>query len=254
MPKLAQIIAIANGQRTRTRDAVTDIYKQVQKPVLFDGFVRTYHTEREDEHVLPPESKNIQVTWKSCLDGALRHWTKLLNITATQDTANCAARGTIRIDGRTILADVPVTHLLFLEKHLTDVRTFIKHLPVLDAAETWVDDPNKGCFIAPPQRKIRTRKVPNTLVKYPATDKHPAQTERYDEDIVVGEWHSVSMSGRIPAKDKDEMLERVEKLIEAVKLAREQANEAKVEDVEVARPLFEYILEGKANAGDVKSA
>lgn len=252
-PRLSQIIAVANGQRTRTQESVTEIYKQVQKPVLFDGLVRAYKPKREDEHALPPEQKNIRCTWKGCLEAAIKHWTKLLNVMATQDTANCSARGTIKIDGLVILADVPVTHLLFLEKHIVDVRTFLRHLPVLDAAENWKWDANKSCFVTEADRKIRTRKVPKALVRYPATDKHPAQTERFDEDIVVGEWETTLVSGRIPQEDKEKMLERVDKLIEGIKLARESANTSAAPAVEVARPLFDYVLQRETNSSDAKS-
>jgi hypothetical protein len=245
MPKLHQIIALANGQRTRTQESVTRVYKQVQKEVLFDGLVRTYKPQREDEHELPPEQKNIQAAWNTCLKEAVKHWTKLMNITATQDYANCEARGTVKVDGKVVLPDVPVTHLLFLEKHVVDVRTFLTHLPVLDPAEAWQWDENRGCFITAPQRKIRTRKVPQVLVKYKATEEHPAQTERFDEDIVVGEWETVLMSGRIPAETKTKLLERVDKLIEGIKLAREEANQAATESIELARPLFEFIVDGK---------
>lgn len=245
MPKLNQIIALANGQRTRTQEGVTRVYKQVQKPVLFDGLVRSYEPQREDEHELPPEHKNIQATWRKCLDEAIKYWSKLLNTTATQDYANCTATGTVKVDGKEVLKDVPVTHLLFLEKHVNDVRTFISHLPVLDPAENWEYDSNRGCFATSAQRKVRTRKVPKVLVKYEATTEHPAQTERYDEDLVVGEWKTVLMSGRIPAEDKRKMLERVEKLLEGIKLAREDANQADAPKVELSRPLFDYIVGGK---------
>lgn len=245
MPKLHQIIALANGQRTRTQEAVTRVYKMVQKEALFDGLVRTYEPGRDDEHELPPEQKNIQTSWKRCLEEAVKHWSKLMNITATQDYANCNATGTVKVDGQAVLKDVPVTHLLFLEKHVTDIRTFLTHMPVLDPGESWNWDENRGCFITAPQRKIRTRKVPQVLVKYKATPEHPAQTERFDEDIVVGEWKTVLMSGRIPAETKTKLLERADKLLEGIKLAREEANQAATQSVELARPLFEFIVDGK---------
>ena len=37
-----------------------------------------------------------------------------------------------------------MTYLLFLEKQLTDLHTFVKKLPVLDAAESWVQRPVDG--------------------------------------------------------------------------------------------------------------
>lgn len=244
MPKLHQVIALANGKRSQVQSAVTAVYKQIQKGQLFDGLVRTYRPELEDEQQLPAESKGVQATWKRCVDSTVKHWSQLLNITATQDYANCEAKGTIRVDGKVILADVPVTHLLFLEKHMTDVRTVFGALPVLDVAEKWEFDPNKGYFTTSLQQKTRTRKVPKTLVKYEATEHHPAQTERYDEDVVCGYWDTVMMSGRIPAQDKEKMLERVDKIIEGIKLAREEANQATAEKIETARPIFDYIVNG----------
>lgn len=246
--QLHQIIALANGQRTRTLEAVTAIYKKVQKPALFDGLVRSYRPILEDEHELPPEQKNIQAQWRDCMSAAVKHWSQLLDITLTQDSANCNAKSSIKVDGQIIAADVPVTYLLFLEKHLVDCRTFIQHIPVLDTAEEWTWDGNKNCYVTKPQRKIRTRKVPKTLVKYEATEHHPAQTERYDEDVVAGEWHSVLLSGRIRAQDKEQLLARVEQLIEAVKLAREEANRAPAPSAKIANKLFDFIVDGAVPA------
>jgi len=95
-------------------------------------------------------------------------------------------------------------------------------MPVLDPAESWKDDPNKGCAVTEPQERLRTRKVPKVLVKYEVTEHHPAQTERFDEDVVCGRWNTVLMSGRIKAEQKEEMLERVDKLLAGIKLAREE--------------------------------
>jgi hypothetical protein len=241
MKKLHQIIALAAGQRSQSEKALAEVYKRVQKPPLFDGLVRTYRPKVDDEHELPPEQKNIQANWQDCITRAVNSWTKLINILATQDTANCKARGTIRVDGAVLVADVPVTHLLFLEKQIVDVRTFVSKLPVLDPSESWQEDANKNCYVTKPQRKIRTRKVTKPLVLYDATEKHPAQTQTIEEDIVVGEWETVLMSGRIPAAMKDVMLTRIDKLIDGIKMAREEANQTPADFCDIARPLFDYI-------------
>jgi len=84
------------------------------------------------------------------------------------------ARADVVIDGQTIATDVPVTYLLFLEKQLVDLHTFVKKLPVLDAAESWVRDDSTDSWRTEAVRTIRTKKVPRNHVKAEATDKHPA--------------------------------------------------------------------------------
>jgi len=49
-----------------------------------------------------------------------------------------------------LLADVPVTYLLFLEKQLTDLRTFVDKLPVLDPSVVWLQDPSSGDWRSEP--------------------------------------------------------------------------------------------------------
>jgi len=168
--------------------------------------------------------------------------TRLLDVTATKDWANTAARADVAVDGRTILADVPVTYLLFLEKQLVDLRTFIGKLPVLDAAESWTFDEAQDCYATGAVETTKTRKVPRNHVKAEATKEHPAQVEVYYEDVTVGWWRTVKFSGALPATRVHELLARVERLQEAVKFAREAANAAEVTDRHVGRAVLDYVF------------
>ena len=75
-----------------------------------------------------------------------------------------------------------------------------------------------------------------------ATEKHPAQVQVYHEDIVVGTWTTVRFSGALPATEIRAMLERVTKLREAVKMAREEANGLEVTDRRVGDAVFGYLF------------
>ena len=91
-------------------------------------------------------------------------------------------------------------------------------------------------------RTNRTKKVPRNHVKAEATEKHPAQVEVYYEDIPVGYWTTVKFSGALPAKRVSTLLERVEKLQQAVKFAREEANNAEAVDKHVGDRVFGYLF------------
>lgn len=40
----------------------------------------------------------------------------MFDVVATQDFANCQAKADVMVEGRVLIKDAPVTHLLFLEK------------------------------------------------------------------------------------------------------------------------------------------
>jgi hypothetical protein len=240
--KLNQIIAVEKGVKSKSFADITAAHHQVQKPALLSGISRTYQPKDEEGEQLPPESTRVQVKAEDALRDMAGSLTRLFDVTATKDHANCSARADVSVDGRAVLTDVPVTYLLFLEKQLADLHTFVKKLPVLDAAESWSLDPSTDWWKTDAVRTIRTKKVPRNHVKAEATEKHPAQVEVYYEDVPVGYWTTVKFSGALPARRVNELVERVEKLQQAVKFAREEANGVEVTDRRVGDAVFGYLF------------
>jgi hypothetical protein len=242
MPKLNQIIAVEKGVKSRSLQELTEAHRDVQKPALLSGIARTYQPKDEEGEQLPPESTKVQVRTEEVIRQVSATLTRLFDVTATKDATNRVATADVVVDGRTLLADVPVPYLLFLEKQLTDLHTFVKKLPVLDAAETWVFNDSADCWSTEPVRTIRTKKVPRNHVKAEATEKHPAQVEVYYEDVAVGYWTTVKFSGALPAKRVSELLERVENLQNAVKFAREEANGTEAVDRKAGEAILSYVF------------
>lgn len=240
--KLNQIIAVEKGVKSKSFQDLTEAHHAVQKPALLSGISRSYQPKDEEGEQLPPESTRVQVRTEEVLRDIASTLTRLFDVTATKDTTNSVAKANVAVDGETLLTDVPVSYLLFLEKQLTDLHTFVKKLPVLDAAESWVFNDSADCWSTEPVRTIRTKKVPRNHVKAEATEKHPAQVEVYYEDVSIGYWTTVKFSGALPAKRVSELLERVEKLQHAVKFAREEANNTEVVDRKVGDKVFGYLF------------
>jgi hypothetical protein len=242
MAKLNQIIAVEKGIKSRSFQELTEAHQQLQKPAVLSGISRTYRPKDEEGETLPPESTKVQIKSEEVIRTTVESLTKLFDITATKDWTNIKARADIVVDGVTLLSQVPITYILFLEKQLTDMHTFIKKLPVLDASETWVFDSAADCWATEPIQTLRTKKVPRNHVKAEATEKHPAQVDVYYEDVTVGFWRTVKFSGALQAKRVNELLERVEKLQQAVKFAREEANNTEAEDQKVGERFFNYLF------------
>ena len=102
--------------------------------------------------------------------------------------------------------------------------------------------PNVDHFASESYQTTKTKKVMKNHVKAEATKEHPAQVETYTEDVIVGYWTTVKFSSAIPAKEKNEMLERVRKLQEAVKCAREEANGMEVESRKIGAAVLNHVF------------
>ncbi len=242
MARLNQIIAIEKSIKSRSVQELAEAQKSLQKPALFAGISRTYRPKDEEGEQLPPESTKVQVKAEEIIRQTSEILTKLFDVTATKDWTNCRARADVVVDGQTLLTQAPVSYLLFLEKQLVDLQAFIKKLPVLDASETWTLDPSTDSWATEPTQSLKTFKMPRNHVKAEATEHHPAQVEVYYEDITIGYWRTVKFSGALPARRVNELLDRLEKLQQAVKFAREEANNSEVEEQRVGQRIFQYLF------------
>jgi len=249
LAKLNQIIAVERGVKAGALRDFTDAHRLVQKAPQLSGISRTYQARDEDGEELPPESVRVQIKAEDVLRQVSVTLTRLFDVVATKDWANCRAAADVHVDGQLLLEQVPATYLLFLEKQLTDIRTFLGKLPTLDAAEAWRWDDSADTWATDPTRTIRTKKIPRNHVKAEATDKFPAQVDVYPEDIPVGYWTTKKFSGAMPARRVNELLERLERLQQAVKFAREEANNIEVVDKKVGAAVFDWLTaSGKVGA------
>lgn len=243
--KLNQWLAVSKGVQARAKDTITAAYHVLQKPVPLSGISRTYQPRNEDGDTFPEEHTLVQVTAEGLLADVTASLTELFDVTATKEWANCDAKADVVVDGVTLLAAVPVTYLLFLEKQLVDLRAFVAKMPVLDPAETWTRDPATGSWVTEPAETNRTQKVPFNHVKAEATEKHPAQVEVMYTDVVVGTWTKRSFSGAMPAARVQELTDRVDRLAAAVKFAREEANMLETEKrTDAGAAVFAYVNAG----------
>ncbi len=242
MAKLNQILAVEKGTKSRVYSEVTTMNASAQKPALFNGFSKNWKPKDEDSEVFPPESLRVQQNAREMLQSLARHLTELFDVSAAKDWANCLARADVVVDGKVLVKGSPATYLLFLEKQLNDMQTFVTNLPILDPAEEWRFDEASNVYKSELTKTARTKKVQKPIVLYDATKEHPAQTQLITEDVVIGHWDTVKHSGALPPKRRQELLERIEKLIKAVKFAREEANAQEAEKKEIASAIFAYLL------------
>lgn len=243
MTVLHQIIAIEKGAKARLESSVTEHHKANQKADLFAGLKREYAPYKDDGDKFPAESVLVQRQSDKVLKAIAKAWTEVFDITAQRDFTNCVAKADVIVDGITIVKDAPATYLLYLEKRLLDVRTLIAELPTLDPAHTWTRDEGTGLFNSNETKTIKTVKDESVVITVQATKEHPAQTAKMTKDVGIGVWTNVKLSGALQPARKEELIERVEKIIREVKFARETANATAVLPVpSVGDALFGYLF------------
>lgn len=224
MPKLNQIIAIEPDAKRLAADAVSHAVGVFIKPGLMSGLIKTYQPKDEEGEKLPSEAERVQYRVWDEIDAVRLALARLFDVTAAKDWANAEAKADVVVDGEILLEGVPTPFLLFLEKQLGEMEQFAKRLPVYDSSKEWVWDDGLGLHKTMPIETARSKKVPRVLVKYDATDRHPAQTEVWQEDVIAGTWTKVEFTSALARTRVIEILDRIRKLHRAVKSAREEAN------------------------------
>src|ERR1044072_294916 len=138
MPKLNQVIAAEKDVKSDTLKQSTAIYHAIQKTDPLKGISRTYQPFRDDpSEQLPSETTRVQTRVSDSIEQFTQSMSNLFDLVATKDWANTEARADVVVDGKVLLSGVPATYLLFLEKQLIEIRTFLEALPVLDPSESW---------------------------------------------------------------------------------------------------------------------
>ncbi len=243
---LNKIIAVRGQVKNDTAESLTKKYRLLGNAALLTGHSRTYQPHNEDDFRYPSEHVNPRVSAETMLREIGEEMTRLFDVTAAMDWSNQHARADVVLlsgsEPVTLLKDVPVTYLMFLEKSLVNIETVIRNLPTLDPTERWEYDASIDGYRSAPVGTVKTKKVRRNHVLAPATDRHPAQVESYTEDEPIGVWSTTKFSGALPAKRVNNLLNRVTALLTAVKFAREQANLEEVMDPRPGKIVFQYLF------------
>lgn len=241
--RLSHIVAVSKRAKSDATTTLTQAHHKLQRTELTKGLSRTYQPLNDEGIGKPPESTKVQVSAIEIIESIKKDLIRLFDITYTQDNGNVLAKADVKVDGQVLVQGATVPFLLFLEKQLTDIGTFVNKLPVLEPSENWTYDPTTGHFKTDPVKTLSTVKKPRNHEKAPATDKHPAQVDVYFEDVPVGEWSAVKFSGALPATQVKTLSEKVRKLQDAVKVAREEANATEIPNMTVGAAVLGYLFD-----------
>jgi hypothetical protein len=244
---LAQVAASENAARAEANKRLGAIHKNSQKTELYNGVRRTYAPFDDDpdgRNAKPPESKRVQLVAADLITGFFRELAPAVDLAAAKDTANCKAFADVVLaDGTLLLKAVPATHLLHMEHVMDDISTFLARIPVHSDDDDWSPDAERpGVFRNAGTQTVSSDKQMKVLTLAAATKEHQAVGQPYNEDIPVGTWTTVKLTGALRPERKRELERRASELKDAFKRARDVANRVEAPPVREADRLFQWLL------------
>lgn len=244
---LNQVVAIEKDVRVATRRRLTDAHHALQKPAMLEGIRKEYQRRDEDGAALPPEHGRVQKTVKEMVDETRDALVSLFDITAARDFTNGPgedgdAVADVVVGEEALVARAPVAYLLWLEKQLDDLHTFASKLPVHDPSTEWTLEDPRGVWASEPVKTARTEQQLRAIELSPATKEHKAQVQPFQENVMVGTWTTTKLTGAIPVEERAMLVQRIERLRQAVHAARETANRVEVVEPRVGERLVSYIF------------
>ena len=225
MSKLHMLLPVTRDVKSKVNEDLSKLYHLALKPEPYKGLRRIYEPlDDQDQDIQPDEEKLVELDADRVLTEQARILSELFDVVYTTDDANSQARADLVVDGTVLVKAAPVSYLLWLEQQVLNMRTFVAGIPTLDPGREWHRSEEAGSYTAKPVVKNRNRKVRRNHVIAAATQHHKEQVEVYTEDVPVGKWTETHLSGALSADRRKELVERINRLYVATKMAREQAN------------------------------
>jgi len=243
MHELLAVESDVQGQLKLIMSETDRVFKD--KSALFQGSHRKLVVfDDNDKTVYPEENQALTSTVEQRLDYTAKAIVKCFDIMLQKESTNQKAVANIVVDGEILAENVPATFLLGLETKLKEVRSVYANIPTLQVGIDWEEasDLGKGIYrMKFPEEKLRTELKFRSQVLYEATEHHKAEIEKWQEQVPTGKFVKSVWSGMFTSAEKHKVLTNIDKLISAVKQARQRANMQEVVGGNIGKKLIKFI-------------
>jgi len=246
MSKLHELLAVETDLEGVHKKVVEEaIVTFSKKPEHFLGQTKVlemFDEAKKNENT--SEFKEMVTTVGAKLDYVAGHVIRYFDAVYQKEKANQSATADLIVDGAVVAEKVPATFLLGMETKLKNLRAMYEGIPTLAPGFKWEENDTlgKGVFeTAHPDIKFKTAKQFKSQIIVQPTKEHPAQVEKWAEDVPVGKYTTSIVCGMLTPARKSELIGRVDKLIQACKQARQRANCVEVESVVIGKKLIDFI-------------
>lgn len=246
IPKLHEVLAVEGELAGVNKRILAETHATLSKKEdHFLAWHKTYDPKDEDGETFPEEHHEMVTTVPAKLAYMFKQIAPYIDAVAQKERTNQEAVADLEVDGQVIAEGLPATFLLGLESKLKDWRAVLDSAPTLAPGKKWTADEAKGKNVWVSEhddKRNKTQKTVMSKVLYEATKEHPAQIEKWNENVVVGWTAQKNWSGMLSPAQKSEMLGRLDMLARSVKKARQRANSAELVKVKIGEDLAKFIM------------
>ena len=246
MAKLHQLLAVESSLDGNYPRLCAETKNVVSKQNLFTGSHRKLNSWEDDGIDYPEEHQNMTTTVRERLNYTGEAIESYLNALQQKEATNQTAVADLIVDGRELIHQAPATYLLGLEARLKFIRSIYDQIPTLQSGIEWKKsiDMDDTWEMAHPEEKIKTKLTFKSQVLVEPTEFQPAQIEKWEEQIPVGKFVRLVWCSMFTSAEKSQVLGRIDRLIIAVKQARQKANNAEVVAGKAGTAIVDFINTG----------
>jgi hypothetical protein len=210
------------------------------------GLNRTFTPDDEEKRFLNKNADEykavaLTVTGQLAEDAAVA--AKALDWALTQDVANCSAKADVVVNGEALLTQVPISHLLHLEKVFSEYKAVIlAALPVTDPAKEWTYDKTRKLWKSRPEKTGAFVKRNEPVMLHPGNERFKPEAVLDPRESHIGEWETVVWSGAVSEEQKRQLLARADTLIAALKEAIAVADHTPASKLTEGDKLYGFLL------------
>lgn len=253
MSKLHELLAVEGdleGTFKKILEETTTTF--TKRADHFIGSIRHLEWFESDQPDHPKDHVKMETTVNDKLSYQEGHVVKYFDALLQKEATNQEAVADLVVNGVTVAKDLPATFLLGLESRLKKVREVYASIPTLAPHIKWEKDESKGKGVwsrVHPEETMKTEKVIKAQILYPHKfpkegekgEPLPAQVDKISETRNVGKYVKNVWAGVLSPAEKSALLGRIDKLIQAVKKARQRANTTEVKKLTIGKELFDFI-------------
>ena len=247
MGKLHEILAVEGSLEGEVKGIINETANTFTKKVNhFLGAIKVCEMFDADDVALPTERQEMVTTVGLKLEHTHKSLERYIDVLLQKEATNQTAVADLVIDGVVLANDLPVTFLLGMEHRMKTYRVMYESIPTLQPGRDWEEDTAYGLPGVykdhNKEEKLRSAKKFKSQVLYEATKEHPAHIEKWEEQVPVGKFVQETWSGMMSPAEKSAILGRFDKLIRALKQARQRANNVDIVSKSVGKELIGYMI------------
>ena len=246
--KLHEILAVEGSLEAQWTKVATEcsatFSKKANHFLGYHKWLEMFDENRKQEEMGATEHKELVDTVNGKLQHVWKYFSKYIDTVAKKERTNQDAKADIVVDGKTLVADVPATMLLGLETRLKVLRQLYDTIPTLQPGVDWVKDPDRGKGVYKAAHRVaanKTEKETRHKVLVEPTEHHPAQIDKWVENVAVGVYKTENWTSMVSPATKSMWIENLDTLIRAVKKARQRANNTTVESLPMGKALMSFV-------------